>query len=317
MRERERDLSPPKRERERDPAVIKNRQRVLNKFGFDRIGVEEEEDKEVVTEASEDDGYQTTTPYDASLNITLTNLNMTASEVIDRKNLTVPGIDTLFQGLGQEKAQVIYGAKKEDDSKKKKTKKRERTEFINTDFGGGGAKFRNSFSQGGLQYGGGNRAGGRMITNRRTSTTTRAPMTYFLSDGQPIGEESSMDLLAGKDHSLLDGDYEDVVDYDPYDYYYEHEPSEVPTGVKSALIASSVVGGLAVSIFLCIFMLCLWKQMKSKLRMSLEYEEPGKQGWMAGLCCQGGKGGKKEEGGYFNKAPPSEQHYSTTSSEEY
>ena len=89
------------------------------------------------------------------------------------------------------------------------------------------------------------------MTNRRTSTTTRAPMTYF-GLNEPLGESSSTNLDIDN-HDLLNGDYEGVVDYDYYPYDYE--PSEVPTGVKSALIASSVVGGLAVSIFLCIFML--------------------------------------------------------------
>lgn len=335
--------------------VMKKRQRVLNKFGFDsRIDRGEEEDNESsVTEASEEELGKTTTPYDVSLNFTLTNLNMTASDVIDKKNLTVPGIDALFSGITKEKTEVIYGEKRDLEKEKKEKKKfintdfgngagREETKdggpqkkfintdfgggadreekkeiqpkkkFINTDFGGGAGRFRNSWSQGGA-YGGGSRGGSRIVTNRRTTSTTRAPMTYFLDDEEPIGTSSTE--LGADNLQLLDG--EGVVDYYDY-YYYGVEPSEVPTGVKSALIASSVVGGLAVSIFLCIFILCLWKQMKNKLRMSMEYEEPRKAGFFAGLCySSSGQEGKKETSGYFSKTPPSEQHYSTTSSEEY
>lgn len=119
----------------------------------------------------------------------------------------------------------------------------------------------------------------------------------------------------------MNGDYTGVVDYDYYQgYEYYNEPAyEVPSGVKSALIASSVVGGLAVSIFLCIFMLCLWKQMKSKLRMGGEYEDHHKAGFFSSLFFKKTKKvSKKESNGYFNKVPPiNEQHYSTTSSEEY
>merc|ERR1712029_85504 len=82
------------------------------------------------------------------------------------------------------------------------------------------------------------------------------------------------------------GEYE----YDYTDYYGPIE--EVPTGVKSALIASSVVGGLAVSIFLCIFMLCLWKNMKSKLRMSGDFEQ-NNPGFFSGLMFKRSKKGSK------------------------
>ena len=291
----------------RENPIVKTRQRVLNRFGFDP-----REKTEEATEATENaEELVTTTPYDASLNITLTNLNMTASDVIDKANLTVPGIDTLFKGITKEKAEVIYGEKKEPPKRKKEARPERKQTYINTDFGGGGgARFRNSWGGAGSSWGG----GGRIVTNRRTSTTTRAPMTYF-GLNEPLGESSSTNLDIDN-HDLLNGDYEGVVDYDYYPYDYE--PSEVPTGVKSALIASSVVGGLAVSIFLCIFMLCLWKQMKNKLRMSMEYEEPRKSSFLANLCYQKPQGSsKKETAGYFNKSPASEQHYSTTSSEEY
>ena len=291
----------------RENPIVKTRQRVLNRFGFDP-----REKTEEATDATENaEELVTTTPYDASLNITLTNLNMTASDVIDKANLTVPGIDTLFKGITKEKAEVIYGEKKEPPKRKKEARPERKQTYINTDFGGGGgARFRNSWGGAGSSWGG----GGRIVTNRRTSTTTRAPMTYF-GLNEPLGESSSTNLDIDN-HDLLNGDYEGVVDYDYYPYDYE--PSEVPTGVKSALIASSVVGGLAVSIFLCIFMLCLWKQMKNKLRMSMEYEEPRKSSFLANLCYQKPQGSsKKETAGYFNKSPASEQHYSTTSSEEY
>ena len=287
----------------RENPVVKTRQRVLNRFGFDP----REKNEEAMEGTENDEDLITTTPYDASLNITLTNLNMTASDVKDKANLTVPGIDTLFKGITKEKAEVIYGAKKEAPKRKKEAHPKKKQTYINTDFGGGGARFRNSWGSQGSSWGG----GGRIVTNRRTSTTTRAPMTYF-GLNEPLGESSSTNLDID-DHDLLNGDYEGIVDYEYYPYDYE--PSEVPTGVKSALIASSVVGGLAVSIFLCIFMLCLWKQMKNKLRMSMEYEEPKRASFFAGLCYQKQK--KKETAGYFNKSPASEQHYSTTSSEEY
>ena len=84
--------NPPKA---RENPIVKTRQRVLNRFGFDP-----REKNEEATEATENaEELVTTTPYDASLNITLTNLNMTASDVKDKANLTVPGIDTLFKGI--------------------------------------------------------------------------------------------------------------------------------------------------------------------------------------------------------------------------
>ena len=159
-------------------------------------------------------------------------------------------------------------------------------------------------------YSGG--GGGRLITNRKTTTrtTTRVPITYF-------GLED--ELESSNPNDFLNGDYNGVnyeYDYESYDYY--GPTHEVPSGVKSALIASSVVGGLAVSIFLCIFMLCLWKQMKSKLRMAGEYEDRS-QGFLSSVFFKKSKKDiKKETAGYFNKVSPiGEQHYSTTSSEEY
>merc|ERR1711941_109997 len=149
------------------------------------------------------------------------------------------------------------------------------------------------------------------ITNRKTTTktTTRIPITYF-------GLED--ELESSNPNDFLNGDYNGVnyeYDYESYDYY--GPTHEVPSGVKSALIASSVVGGLAVSIFLCIFMVCLWKNMKSKLRMSSDFEEKN-QGFFSGLMFKKSKtGSKKDPNGYFNKVLPiGEQHYSTTSSEE-
>merc|ERR1719483_1994074 len=85
----------------------------------------------------------TTTPY-ASLNMTLANLNMTANDVMERKNLTVPGLDQIFIGLTKKEndkdTEIIYGAKPAVP-KEKKGKERPKT-YTNTDFGGGGRKER-------------------------------------------------------------------------------------------------------------------------------------------------------------------------------
>jgi len=268
------------------------------------------------TETTVAEVESTTTPY-ASLNMTLANLNMTADDVKERKDLTVPGLDQIFIGLTKKESEpdseIIYGAKPAfpKDKPEKKRKARPKT-YKNTDFGGaggGGVRFRWDSPS---SFGGG---GGGLVTNRRTTrkpTTTKIPITYFSLDGEADDESIT--------NEILNGDYNGVVDYDYYQgYEYYNEPAyEVPSGVKSALIASSVVGGLAVSIFLCIFMLCLWKQMKSKLRMGGEFEDHNKAGFLSSLFFKKTKVSKKEAKGYFNKVPPiNEQHYSTTSSEEY
>jgi len=256
----------------------------------------------------------TTTPY-TSLNMTLSNLNMTADDVKERKDLTVPGLDQIFIGLTKKESapdsEIIYGAKPAP-AHPKETKRKDRPKvYKNTDpyfGGGGGVRFRWDSPS---SFGG----GGGLVTNRRTTqrTTTKIPITYFSLDGESDDESIT--------NEILNGDYTGVVDYDYYQgYEYYNEPAyEVPSGVKSALIASSVVGGLAVSIFLCIFMLCLWKQMKSKLRMGGEFEDHNKSGFLSSLFYKKTKkSSKKEANGYFNKVPPlNEQHYSTTSSEEY
>merc|ERR1719347_1837855 len=250
---------------------------------------------------------ETTTPLD-TLNITLNNLNMTATDVKEKKDLTVPDLGELFVGLTESKspnAEIIYGEKAEDEAKpaikparKPAPKEEEKPkQYINMDFGGGG-RFRTNWNN---PFGGGwGGGGGRLITNRKTSTTTRIPITYFDMYSEDEDDDLDLDLVAG--------DYEEHVDYQYYEDY-DYSPYQVPTGVKSALIASSVVGGLAVSIFLCIFMLCLWKQMKNKLRMSNEYEEPVKPGFLSSLFYGRGKNLNKPEG-YFNKVPPvQEQTY--------
>lgn len=278
----------------------------------------------------EDDDENTTTPF-SSLNFTLSHLNMSENEVMVKKELRVPGLDQLFGSITktEDKSDIIYGEKKEREEKEN-PQKAERTEptkrketqkvYKNTDpffNNGGGGRIRwnnNANSYGGNPggfYGGGG-GGGRLITNRKTTTktTTRIPITYF-------GLED--ELESSNPNDFLNGDYNGVnydYDYEAYDYYGPSQ--EVPSGVKSALIASSVVGGLAVSIFLCIFMLCLWKQMKSKLRMAGEYEDRS-QGFLSSVFFKKSKKDiKKETNGYFNKVSPiGEQHYSTTSSEEY
>jgi len=290
-----------------------------------RLDLDGEEEEDQPT------GENTTTPF-TSLNFTLANLNMSENEVLEKKGLKVPGLDQLFGSLAkpEEKADIIYGEKKSGEEKESSLRS-DRTEpskrketpkvYKNTDpffNNGGGVRIRwnnansyggNSGGGGGLYSGGG---GGRLITNRKTTTrtTTRVPITYF-------GLED--ELESSNPNDFLNGDYNGVnyeYDYESYDYY--GPTHEVPSGVKSALIASSVVGGLAVSIFLCIFMLCLWKQMKSKLRMAGEYEDRS-QGFLSSVFFKKSKKDiKKETAGYFNKVSPiGEQHYSTTSSEEY
>ena len=58
--------------------------------------------------------------------------------------------------------------------------------------------------------------------------------------------------------------------------------------------------------------------MKSKLRMSSDFDD-NSSGFLSGLMFKKSKkGNKKDQNGYFNKVLPiGEQHYSTTSSEEY
>ena len=87
--------------------------------------------------------------------------------------------------------------------------------------------------------------GAGLITNRLTSTTTRAPTAYFDLNGDMI--EETVDVLSQDNRDLL-GDYK-VLDYQETAYdnpYDDYANGEVPVGVKSALIASSVVGGFAV-----------------------------------------------------------------------
>ena len=266
-----------------------------------------------------DENDDSTTSF-PNLNHTLANLNMSESEVMNKKDITVPGIDQIFDlsKPGSTESDIIYGKKEANEEAEQKTS-RPKT-FVNTDpyFNkGGGNRIR--WGAGGGGYGGGYGGyggnGGRIVTDRRTTKptkkpTTRIPITYF-------GLED--ELESSKANDILNGDYNNVnyYDYESYDYYYG-PVEEVPAGVKSALIASSVVGGLAVSIFLCIFMLCLWKNMKSKLRMSGEYDDKN-QGFFSNLMFKRSrKESKKEANGYFNKVlPMGEQHYSTTSSDDY
>ena len=289
------------------------------------------ERNDATEDSSEEDREVNTTAY-PGLNFTLANLNMSRTDVLDKQDLKVPGIDQIFDLTNRaQKPDIIYGKKdKEMKEKAKKSTKRPKV-FKNTDpffNGGGGNRVRwgaeaGSGGYGGGAYGGGSYSGGygglggggSLVTDRRTTKptkkpTTRIPITYF-------GLED--ELEDSNPNSVLNGEYNGVDYVYEYDYSDYYGPvAEVPTGVKSALIASSVVGGLAVSIFLCIFMLCLWKNMKSKLRMSSDFEEKN-QGFFSGLMFKKSKtGSKKDPNGYFNKVLPiGEQHYSTTSSEEY
>ena len=274
----------------------------------------------------------------------------------DRKDMAVPDLNNLFNDIERESKapEIIYGAKPgnvddnsssiddvdkkyddsatdldteedivnqtvykqpESESEKPKPKTKERPKYIQMDFGPGGYRggYNNPF-QSGWGGGFGSKSGG-LITDRRTTTTTRAtpPITYFDVNGDLVEDNIKLQSLA--EESLL-GDYE-ILDYDQYyDDYNYRGPGEVPESVRSALIASSVVGGLAVILFLAIFMLCLWKQMKSKLRMNGEFQEE-KVGFFASMF------GKKKikdsvPNGYFNKVgSTTEPNYSTTSSDEY
>merc|ERR1719350_309994 len=267
---------------------------------------------------SDQDSEVNTTAY-PGLNSTLTDLNMSRTDVLDKKDLKVPGIDQIFDLTNRaQKPDIIYGKKDKDSKETEKASTKRPKVFKNTDpffNGGGGGRVRWGADSG---YGGGysgGYGGGSIVTDRRTTKptkkpTTRIPITYF-------GLED--ELENSNPNSVLNGDYNGVDYVYEYDYSDYYGPvAEVPTGVKSALIASSVVGGLAVSIFLCIFMLCLWKNMKSKLRMSSDFEDTNR-GFLSGLMFKKSKkGNKKDPNGYFNKVLPiGEQHYSTTSSEEY
>jgi hypothetical protein len=206
---------------------------------------EDDEDKENVVDklrtisTSEE---QPTTPSSMDLlNATLSNLNMTVDDLKDRKDdLAVPGIEKIFKDFQKEKdADIVYGEKKALE----KVNKDKPKEFIQTDFGGGGFR-RNSQPWGGIGLGYGSMGAG-LITNRITSTTTRSPSPYFDLNGDMI--EETVDVLSQDNRDLL-GDYK-VLDYQDTSYdnpYEDYANGEVPVGVKSALIASSVVGGFAV-----------------------------------------------------------------------
>ena len=273
---------------------------------------------------SDQDSEVNTTAY-PGLNFTLTDLNMSRTDVLDKKDLKVPGIDQIFDLTNRaQKPDIIYGKKDKETKETEKLSTKRPKVFKNTDpffNGGGGGRVRWGADSGAGGYGGSGGYGGgygggsSIVTDRRTTKptkkpTTRIPITYF-------GLED--ELENSNPNSVLNGDYNGVDYVYEYDYSDYYGPvAEVPTGVKSALIASSVVGGLAVSIFLCIFMLCLWKNMKSKLRMSSDFEDTNR-GFLSGLMFKKSKkGNKKDPNGYFNKVLPiGEQHYSTTSSEEY
>lgn len=261
---------------------------------------------------------------------------MTVDDLRERKeDISVPQLSQMFNrnleaktadNSNANEAEIIYGGKisseeetttkEQQTTKPQRSSERSRPKYIQMDFGGGG--FRSGYDNpfmGGRRYG---MHGGGLITNRRTTTTTRAPITYFDVNGDRVEDKINIHSLT--EESLL-GDYE--IAYGDYNYNYDdyHYPVvEVPDGVKSALIASSVVGGLAVILFLAMFMLCLWKQMKSKLRLAENYNEK-EAGMFGGMF---GKRKHKEHeaaGGYFNKVSStveaSEPSYSTTSSEEY
>ena len=285
------------------------------------------ERNDAADDITEDETEANTTVF-PSLNFTLANLNMSRSDVLDKQDLSVPRIEQIFDPSNHaKKSDIIYGKKEAGDEKA--ATKRPKV-FKNTDpffnNGGGRVRWSSGAAGGGAPYGGGGGygggyggygggGGGSLVTDRRTTKptkkpTTRIPITYFGLEDEL--ENSNPNLKLSGDYNGVDYDYE----YDYTDYY--GPVSEVPTGVKSALIASSVVGGLAVSIFLCIFMLCLWKNMKSKLRMSSDFDD-NSSGFLSGLMFKKSKkGNKKDQNGYFNKVLPiGEQHYSTTSSEEY
>lgn len=283
--------------------------------------------------AEPDDDSESTTVSHDSLNHTLSNLNMTVDDLKERKeDMTVPQLSQMFNRNIESKsdsAEIIYGEKTSEDAggaveateaaalPPPRRKDRPRPKYIQMDFGGGGFRqsgYDNPFSGGRNHWG----LGGGLITNRRTTTSTRPPpITYFDRNGDRVEDKINIHSLT--EESLL-GDYEINYEYNYDDYAYP--TVEVPEGIKSALIASSVVGGLAVILFLAMFMLCLWKQMKSKLRLTEDYNEK-EVGMFSGMF--GGKKKHKEHveagGGYFNKVSSTVEHsepnYSTTSSEEY
>jgi len=258
----------------------------------------------------------TTIQYNSlNIDIALTNLNMTVDDLKEKKEDQLASLSTIFGKISDENGspkttKVIYG-----DIKKKNTSK----QYISTDFGKD-SRYRVGWNN--PWYRNGGSMDESLITNRKTSTTTREPITYFDING--VHSDESLNILSQHEQDLLH-DFK-VIDYYYEDPYEDYNVYEVPTGVKSALIASSVVGGLAVSIFLFIFMLCLWKQMKNKLRMSTEYEECSKQGIFTNILSKATKNNKqktkKEANGYFNKVSPNvSQHWQknndSTSSEEY
>ena len=275
----------------------------------DSIAEEKDEDEEMVA---------VTSPNDDMMNYTLSNLNMTVDDFKERKDdLTVPDLSQIFDTITRKsdsEPDIIYGAKTPEKEEEKEVQKKERPKYIQMDFGKGGYRggYSNPFNTGSSGNWGSGSSG--LVTNRRTSTTTRSPITYFDINGDLV--EDNLDINSLSENSLL-GDYE-VMDY--LDQYIDESVEDVPEGIKSALIASSVVGGLAVILFLTIFMLCLWKQMKSKLRMSGDYPEE-KRGVLSWLFCARKETVEKEQDGYFNKVSTSVEHsepnYSTTSSEEY
>ena len=269
-------------------------------------------------EKQDENEEMVTSPNDDMMNYTLSNLNMTVDDFKERKDdLTVPDLSQIFDTITRKsdsEPDIIYGAKTPEKDKDKEVQKKERPKYIQMDFGKGGYRggYSNPFNTG-LSGNWGSGSSG-IVTNRRTSTTTRSPITYFDINGDLV--EDNLDINSLSENSLL-GDYE-VMDY--LDQYIDESVEDVPEGIKSALIASSVVGGLAVILFLTIFMLCLWKQMKSKLRMSGDYPEE-KRGVLSWLFCARKETEEKEQSGYFNKVSTSVEHsepnYSTTSSEEY
>jgi hypothetical protein len=203
---------------------------------------DDDDDEEEEEAAESTKGEMLTTPSTLeSLNATLSNLNMTVDDLKERKDeLSVPGIEKIFKDFKKDKdPDIVYGEKKTSEKNTKEKPK----QFIQTDFGGNGFR-RNSQPWGGVGFGYGSMGAG-LITNRITSTTTRSPSPYFDLNGDMI--EETVDVLSQDNLDLL-GDYK-VLDYQDTSYnnpYEDYANGEVPVGVKSALIASSVVGGFAV-----------------------------------------------------------------------